>query len=490
LAEILEHQDKTERSEIRSASARLETRQDGPQNAEILPKVTLADVPRRLPEISGESSTVGAAVVHHYAAATNGLLYLQLVFDLPDLDETELVQLPLFCEYLTELGTVQEDYLQTQARRAMVGNITAYASARTSLDDIDLLHGRLVVTAKGLRRKREGLIENLFEVLDSVRFDESPRLLDLLSQSRVDAEDSITDRGHMLAMQGASRSLSTGGFLDDLWEGPASISFVQGIERECRADEEALAALTRSFVSIRGKVLAAPWRILVVGEEDVVAESLVSLESASRIPRSKDGFAPITVRHPGDKGNCAWLTNTQVNFCARAYRAVTEGHTDAAALSVLAKFLTDGYLHPAIREKGGAYGAGSQFDAESATFRFFSYRDPRLTETLDDFERSSDWLDVSKDAQRLEESILGVIRGLDYPRPPAGAAIHSFYDEQDHRTAAFRTAFRDAVLNTTYEDVHGVAHKYLNEQNVATTVITHSAHQSEIEQLHLEEMKL
>ncbi len=472
------------------ASSALEARQDEPQNAELLPKVTLADVPRSLPELTADTAKVGASLAHHYSAATNGLLYLQLALDLPALDQAELSQFPLFCEYLTELGTRAEDYMQTQARRALVGNIGAYVAAHTSLDDINVINGRLVITAKGLERKSEGLIHNLFEVLDGVRFDDSARLQDLLAQSRVDVEASITDRGHQLAMLGAARGLSAVSHLDDLWEGPSNITFVQELDRSCQENRAAIDDLTQSFERIRTKILCAPWRVLVVGEREAAATAVSHLQSVRDLPTAGDSFAPCNVRQPEPLLDCAWVTNTQLNFCASAYPAVTEGHNDAAALSVLAKFLTDGYLHSAIREKGGAYGAGAQLDYDSATFRFFSYRDPRLGETLDDFARALDWLDAANDAQRLEESILGVIRNLDTPRTPAGAAIHAFYNQLDGRSQEFEVNHRDAVLNTTYEDVCTVAQKYLDEQMAARAVITDGSHTREVEKLQLMVVKL
>ncbi len=490
LAETLQRMDAPARAEIRARSSRLEARQDEPQNADLLPKVTLADVPRALPEIAGAEVPIGDSSAHRYAATTNGLVYLQLVFDLPAVDDSELRQLPLFCEYLTELGAGGENYLQTQARRALAGNIGVYSSARTDLGDVNRVNGRLVVTAKGLARKKDDLIFNLFEVLNAVGFDEYPRLVDLLSQSRVDVEASITDRGHQLAMQGAARSLSAGAFLDDLWEGPANIAFVQSTDRLCQDSAEEIEPIARSFEQIRIKLLSAPWRVLVVGEEGILSEVIAGLGTIGSTQRVSGEFTPFAVTRSDARPNVAWMTNTQVNFCAKAYPAVTEGHSDAAAMSVLAKFLTDGYLHPAIREKGGAYGAGAQFDVGSATFRFFSYRDPRLAGTLEDFDRSLDWLSTTNDAQRLEESILGVIRNLDNPRSPAGTAIHAFFAELDGRSHAFRTAYRDAVLNTTAADVQAVAQRYLKAERMATAVVTHAGHKSEVERLHLHEERL
>ena len=44
-------------------------------------------------------------------------------------------------------------------------------------------------------------------------------------------------------------------------------------------------------------------------------------------------------------------------------------------------------LMPLIREKGGAYGAGCRMN-ESGLINFFSYRDPKIMQTYDNFERS------------------------------------------------------------------------------------------------------
>jgi len=487
---ILSAQDDAGKRAIRAAAARLAQRQDEPQNEDLLPKVTLADVPHALPEVKGVIEQRRSTPVHRYVAATNGLLYVQLVFELPALSRGELSEIPLFCEYLTELGCGAEDYAATQARRALLGSFGAYASARASVSDPAVLIGRFVVTAKSLNRKRAELVDSLFEVLDNVRFDEDDRLLDLLAQSRLDVEASITDRGHILAMQGAARNLSRGGSLDDLWEGPSSIIHVQSLDHAVERDSSALDELKASFAAIREKLLNAPPRILVVGEDEIAAEVMKQLEYSGPQARASATFDALALDAPIRQADCAWVTNTQVNFCAKAFPAVAEGHPDAPALAVLARYLSDGYLHPAIREKGGAYGAGAQFDVDSASFRFFSYRDPRLRETFDDFDNSIEWLAANHEPQRLEQSILGVIRGLDAPRTPAGSAIHAFYDELDGRTPEVRRAFRESVLATSLDDVQRVAERYLVPADSATAAVTHATHRSDLEKLALTEVKL
>ena len=171
-----------------------------------------------------------------------------------------------------------------------------------------------------------------------------------------------------------------------------------------------------------------------------------------------------------------WLTNTQVNFCARAYPTVAVQHPDAAALTVLGGFLRNGFLHRAIREQGGAYGGGASQDSGIAAFRFYSYRDPRLDETLQDFDDAVSWMLENKhDKRALEESILGVIGSLDKPGSPAGEAKQHFHNRLFGRSHEQREHFRQQVLAVSLEDLRRVADTYLRPELASTAVITNNS---------------
>ena len=171
-----------------------------------------------------------------------------------------------------------------------------------------------------------------------------------------------------------------------------------------------------------------------------------------------------------------WITNTQVNFSARAYPTVPVGHVDAAALTILGGFLRNGFLHRAIREQGGAYGGGASQDSGIAAFRFYSYRDPRLEETLSDFDASVSWmLEEQHDQRPLEEAILGVIGSLDKPSSPAGEAKQHFHNRLFGRTHEQREEFRQRILDVTLDDLRRVAQTYLRPELASTAVITNAS---------------
>jgi Zn-dependent M16 (insulinase) family peptidase len=183
----------------------------------------------------------------------------------------------------------------------------------------------------------------------------------------------------------------------------------------------------------------------------------------------------------------AWLTSTQVNFCAMAFPTVPGSHPDAAALTVLAGFLRNGYLHRAIREQGGAYGGGASQDSGMAAFRFYSYRDPRLADTLDDYRRAIDWmLGTAHEYSQLEEAILGVISQIDKPASPAGTAKSAFHNELFGRDKAQRMRFRQQVLHVSIDELRAVAERYLTNPEPSIAVVSSKAQQTELEKLGLD----
>ena len=182
----------------------------------------------------------------------------------------------------------------------------------------------------------------------------------------------------------------------------------------------------------------------------------------------------------------AWATSTQVNFCAKAYPTVPSAHPDNATLHVLAGYLRNGFLHRAVREQGGAYGGGARQDANSASFRFFSYRDPRLEATLDDFDASIQWVLNERQAEyQLEEAILGVITTMDKPSSPAGEAKQAFYNRLFDRSLEHRMEFRQRVLSTTLEQLRDVAERYFEVESASIGVITNRESAGSLDSLQL-----
>jgi presequence protease len=153
----------------------------------------------------------------------------------------------------------------------------------------------------------------------------------------------------------------------------------------------------------------------------------------------------------------------QVNHCYAAWPAPKLGHPDAAACAVLAEWLTNEVLHRAIREEGGAYGAGASYDAMTGIFRMISTRDPRLLGTYADFDAAiASVLSVEMTRESIEEAIICVIQDLDKPRPPYRHAMQSWSRKRIGITDRMRNQFRAGVLGCTATDVRLAAKAWLH----------------------------
>jgi hypothetical protein len=462
-----------DRARIVEQARLLAERQSQPDDPELLPKVGLADIPLELKIPEGVARPVGDLPATWYAQGTNGMVYLQAVLDLPALEPDELDLLPLFCACLTEVGSAGRDYRATQARQAAVtGGLSARATVRGGVDDVHQTRGVLALAGKALARNQSALSELLWETLTRVRFDEPPRLRELVAQLRAHREEGITDHGHLLALAAASAGLSPVAALNHRWEGLQGLKNLKALD-EALGDAGALAAFAARLERLRDRLQSAPRQLLVVSE----AERQTDLAEALAVRWRDAGEAagePFALAAPDPQPpRQGFRVNTQVNFCAKVYPTVAPNHPDAPALHVLGDFLRNGYLHRAIREQGGAYGGGAGYHPDSGAFRFYSYRDPRLAATLADFDQTLDWLQTSDHPTRtLEEAILGVVAAIDKPGSPAGEAIGAFFGSRFGRTPDQRRAYRQRVLKVTLADLQRVAVTYLQPEQARYAVLS------------------
>jgi len=466
--EIDEQRAIVERAE---ALAKRQAQEDDP---EILPKVTLADVPETMHIPTGRTSSIDGAPAMLYGQGTNGLVYQHVALELPALEEELEPLISPYAGFLAELGSGGRDYLATQSRQAAIsGGLSAYTLKRGAVDDEQNVDGYLVVRGKALLRNSGALAELLNETTTTVRFDELPRLRELVAQTRAGYEQRVTGSGHVLAMTAAARGMNPTMRLAHRTSGLAGIRALKALDERLDEEGPALGEFAERLQSVGEILRGAPRRYLAIAEEENLEAVLGDMTTSFAGATASEGYRPFAPAAVRERVGELWTTSTEVNFCARAYPSVPSAHEDAAALTVLGPFLRNGFLHRAIRETGGAYGGGASHDADSASFRFYSYRDPRLVETLADFDASIEWLVGSTHEPReLEEAILSVVGGIDKPGSPAGEARSAWQAELFGRTAERRQAFRKRILGVTMEDLVRVGETYLDPAKASTAVVT------------------
>ena len=100
-------------------------------------------------------------------------------------------------------------------------------------------------------------------------------------------------------------------------------------------------------------------------------------------------------------------------------------------------------------------------DSNNRVFKFFSYRDPRCSETFEEFKKSREWSLKNISQEQLDEGILGIISSIDKPLSPFGEAMSDFSMNLDKKDLEARLRIRSLVKNCTLDDLINVSQKYL-----------------------------
>ena len=445
----------SERSLIQEQAENLKERQSLKDDESVLPKVTLQDVPNGKDFLKPSSENTSFV---EFEAPANGIFRIRAAFPLPELTDEELEYFPLFCDYLNQFGIDKESYLDTQNRRSRFGEFSVSSIVRPNISRDNQSEAYLLLSGKGLSRNTPQVMSILGEMLHKVRFDEAKRLQELLCQSKAEGEQSLTGKGHYLAMSLSACSFNTISALEELWSGGSALLKIKKLCDQHK-DRKVIDLIFKFFISIRDKILTNSPKMMAFGEEeslklasdflpyDCTGGNLLDSNFISKVPNLANR-------------NC-WLIESQVNFCSLSFSAVSDCSPDAPILAVLGKYLQEGFLHRKIRESGGAYGSGANYFPDSQSFKFFSYRDPRLFETIADFKDSIQWVLSDKNKEQLEQATLGVIRGLDSSLSKIAEADRSFMASLYGKRDCDIAAFRQGVLGVSHIKLVEVAEKYL-----------------------------
>ena len=524
---------------LRKQALDLAARQAAPDDLSLLPKVGLEDVPTDISFKQGSQKQINLAgqdsMLFEYEAGTNGLYYYQIIVPLTDtigdgnaeeLPANEVINhplLPIYLSLLSELGTDSLTAYELQAKQAAHSSgVTARISQRTSIENNQAISSYFVMATRALNRKVEA-IDLLKEVMEHSVFTEHDRIKEILQQRQAAWQSRLASAGHAYAMQTASRGMSRQSHLEYVRSGLPALNALKDFLSHASQDDAQWDKLATSLMELHQHIISLPKHALIICEaeqterlSDLIVKSWKDSRASELAVRTADiniedgipsEFASLTL-DPAldgesatdqatasgaaiDVADLAWLVATNVYHNASVYSAPAADHPDTAALMVLAPYLRNGYLHSAIRERGGAYGGGAGYDANACAFKFFSYRDPHCAETFEHFEASIEWLlNEPQTAEQLEEAILGIISGMDKPGSPAGEAVKACFADLHQRGADWQRKMRAAILEVTIDDLQRVAKQYLQGQKHVRAVLAPYDKEEDIKNLGFEVCKI
>ncbi len=429
---------------------RLQVTPDPPEALATIPTLTLSDLERQVKTIPLAVLERNGARVLYHDLFTNGILYLDLGFDLHALPQDLLAFVPLFGRALLETGTEHEDFVQLSQR---IGRNTG--GIRSQLFT-SLIPGAgtgaawLFLRAKAMPAQAAELLAILRDVLSTARLDNQERFRQIVLEEKAGQEARLVPAGHQIVNTRLRAQFDEAAWAADEMGGVGYLFSLRRLAQRVETDwPSVLAALeqirrtlvNRSSMLFNVTIDEAHWN-----ELRPALDEFVDGLPADQVPAA--AWSPS--QRPPFEGLCLPAPVNYVGKGANLYRLGYELHGSEA---VITKYLGTNWLWERIRVRGGAYGGFCAFDHRSGVFTFLSYRDPNLLDTLKVYDETARHLrEVELSEAALAQAIIGAIGAMDAYQLPDAKGFTSMQRYLVGDTDAARQKRRDEILATTVAD--------------------------------------
>lgn len=447
-----------EKSSLRLRMKKFSEHQHTSWDINCLPKLSITDIPTIWKKVWGRQDI--SPVYTHYNASTNWVYYYRKFSSIYLKNIQEVILSSMVSGLVGDIGYKKYSYIEAQNRLSKKVQVTSNFHIFRPFNSPSLatyyeFGGRF------LDRNTTDAVKLLGELEGNTRFDEIEQIRTIFDERILTLKTDLTTNWHKIAMLRAS---SGNTLLASINEELGGISLLTTLKEFVKQSDT---EITNSFENIFETIQKNSARVLTIGNEEFLHESLNTLHAPEESEYNySEAFEKKII-------NEAWITDLPISYCALAIPTIPSEHEDSAYLSLLGKFLWDNYLHAAIREKWWAYGSGAWYDNISECFRFFSYRDPRIEGTFEDFKASIDWiLTTELSEEKLDEAKMGLIAGVDTPNTPAQDALWDFLKKSlKNIPDGYEDSIRKKILSATTTDLKRVAKTYLSDLSHASRVV-------------------
>lgn len=431
------------------------------EDEDILPKISIDDVPKYTRNFELQQEQVGSLQVFHHNCFTNGIIYTDLVFDLPDLKEEDLPMMRLLTVLMAQMGCGKRGYAETlEYIQAHTGGISAYLTLNLNAQDYQKFTPSLYLRGKALHRKASKLFPLMHEMIVSLDLSDKERLKEVILKHYTTLHSTLNNNSLRYAISLSASSKDVASHVANAWYGMdyyRAIKFIaHHIETELDPLIDKLKRLEKIAIGLKNPHLIITCDSQIYDE--IKSNGFYGLNNMIGKDYSpwKGDYPEIVV--PSQ----AFVISSPVAFTGHVFPTLSYTHPDAPALSIASCLFDNITLHPRIREQGGAYGSGAVSNPLSGNFYFYALRDPNIVSTINAFQEALKVVSEGDfDESDLEEAKLEVIQSLDSPVAPGSRGDLAYGWFREGRTLEIRQAFRDRLLAATMDDIANAVKKHL-----------------------------
>ena len=423
---------------------------DTPEQLALLPTLKLSDLEREVKSIPNEVSDLQGGKLLFHDLFTNGIVYLDLGFDLHGLAPDLLPYAKLFIQSLTEMGTEKEDFVKLSQRIGRTsGGIYPSSFVSAKREDPEGV-AYMMVHGKATMAQAPAMLDIVRDILLTVKLDNPERLRQIVLKNKARSESGLTPSGHSVVDGRLRAGFSAASWASEQMGGLEHLFFLRRLATEMEQDWPAvlakLEAVRQQVINRRAMIANVTLDRANFSDFEPHLRDLVSSLPAHE-PTAHSWYAP---RILDDEG---LSIPAQVNYVGKGANLYQLGYRLHGSINVITNHLRTSYLWDKVRVQGGAYGAFGRFSQQSGVFTFLSYRDPNLLDTLDVYDNTPEYLrTLSLGDDDLTKSIIGAIGVLDAYQLPDAKGDTAMARYLLGETDESRQKTRDEVLGTTAAD--------------------------------------
>lgn len=432
--------------------------EDSPEALATIPLLKREDMKKEAAPYVNEVKKAGKTTLLYHNVFTNGIGYLNLVFDLKKVPERLLPYVGILKSALTMVSTKNFGYGELfNEINIHTGGIQTVVNTYTNAENMKEYKATLEIRAKVLYEKRDKALELMKEILLTSDFEDTKRFYEIICEAKSRMQASMTGAGHSTALIRTLAYFSPTAVFSEKISGIPQYRLLEELEKNFDEKKQQLTADLKELI----RYIFRPENLLV--DYTAAPEGLKGL--SEEIEKFVPDLITSELREEGftlkaEKKNEGFMTAGQVQYVCRAGNFSDKGLPYTGALKVLKVMMGYDYLWNQVRVKGGAYGCMCGFYKNGDGY-FVSYRDPNLQKTIEVYENAAQYIKNAKlDERMVTQFIIGAISELDTPMTPATKGLYSMGGYLTGLSMERVQKEREELLATTRETLCGL-YKYV-----------------------------
>lgn len=435
----------------------LESYQETPstkEELEAIPMLKREDMKKEATPIFNEIKKIDNVEVVHHNLFTNGIAYLELLFDASSVANEWIPYMGILKSVLGYVDTMHYSYGDLYNEiNINTGGITNTVNLFPDLKQKGKFSVKFHIRSKVLYEKLGHSFQMIQEILLHSKFEDEKRLYEIIAQLKSRLQMTMNSSGHSVAVMRGCSYFSPVSYYTDLMGGIEFYHVIDAIERDFDNQKENLIQKLKELMHIifRPENLMISFTSNDTGYSYLTKEVEAFKKCLYTDEYQKGAFVPNC-----EKKNEGFKTSSKVQYVARCGNFVNKNLAYTGALKMLKVILSYDYLWTNVRVKGGAYGCMSNFAITGDSY-LVSYRDPNLKKTNEIYDGTATYLrGFQADERDMTKYIIGTISDLDVPLTPMAKGIRSLSAHLSNLTYEQIQKERNQILHATVEDIRAL----------------------------------